>query len=419
MKTTRPLNRRRCRAVCMLAYTYYPLDSRVRREAAALCKAGYRVDVICLHGPGDPPFEVQDDVRLWHVPMSRYRGNSVRPYLKGYSLFFVLALYRLALLYGRRRYAVIQVHTLPDFLILAASPFKLLGARLLLDIHDTMPELYASRFGGRREGQAFRVLVGVERVSVWVADKVLVVDQRERELLAARGVPWRKMHVVMNSADEGLFSVPPAGAPEGTGPASGTRAAEEFVVLYHGTVVERYGLETLVRAVALLRDTMPTLRVNIVGDGDFRERLRALIGELALDDIVRLIGAVPTTAIPQYILAADACVAPLNRDIFTENILPVKLLEAVAMERPVVCSRTPTIMRYFSDEAVCYFTPGDPGDLARALTLVATEPDLRQSLVTHARKEAQPYRWSASRQEYLGVVDALSGAGSPAAGATR
>lgn len=387
------------RTICMLAYTYYAIDPRVRREAEALQQSGYQVDVICLRRVGEPARETDHGVRLIRVPMAGYRRSGSRRLVWGYALFMLFAALWLAWFAARRRYAVIQIHTLPDILILAAWPFKLAGARLLLDMHDTMPELYASRSGGRR-GAVFQLLVVLERLSAAMADEVLVVHRRQGDILAQRGIPRCKMHVVMNSADERRFSPTLCQS-------SARRDREHFVVLYHGSLVERYGLDTLVRAAGIVAADLPALRVDIVGDGDYRSALEAMIDTLDVGHIVRLVGDVPHADMPMYIARADACVVPIHRDIFTDDILPAKLLEAVAMERPVIASRTTNIVRHFGNQALCYFTAGDPADLACCLYRVATDPGLRKRLVMEAAVQSARYTWSHTKGEYLEVLAGL------------
>jgi glycosyltransferase involved in cell wall biosynthesis len=123
--------------------------------------------------------------------------------------------------------------------------------------------------------------------------------------------------------------------------------------------------------------------------------------------IVRLEPGVPYDRVPAEIAAADACVVPVNRDVFTDDILPVKLLEAVAMQRPVIASRISNIERHFDDRAICYCTPGDVGDLARCLRTVATDAKYRQRLVAEAGRQAQPYRWARVKPHYLAAIAGL------------
>ena len=291
---------------------------------------------------------------------------------------------------------------LPYFLIFPVWPFKALGVRLALDMHDPMPELFASRFGHAR-GFLFGLLVLVERWSVRVADAVFVVHQRHHDILVERGIPPAKMTIVMNCADERIFDPERHALPVSSG--------DEFVILYHGSVVERYGLDTLVRAAARVAPDLPALRVHIVGSGDFEGPLRDLVATLGLEGVVHMESGVPHEQIPPRILAADACVVPMRDDLFTNLILPVKLLEAVAMCRPVVSSRTRNIERYFDDRALYYFTPGDSDDLARSLRAIATDPVARRCHATEASWQARPYRWSEAQAEYLAAVAALADPG--------
>ena len=133
--------------VCMVAYTNYQFDSRVRREAEALVQRGDTVDFICLEDENAENPEYHNGVRLIKISSKRYRGSDAKMYLTSYLYFFMAVTFKLAGLQLKNSYQVIQVHTMPDFMVFVAVLPKLMGAKVLLDVHDLMPELYQSKFG--------------------------------------------------------------------------------------------------------------------------------------------------------------------------------------------------------------------------------------------------------------------------------
>jgi Glycosyltransferase Family 4 len=135
-----------------------------------------------------------------------------------YSAFFLSAFAQASRLHLRRRYDVVQVNTLPDALVFAAAIPKLFGARVILDLHELMPELYVSKYGHRRFG--VRLMALMERMSASFADRVLTVSRPTWQVLVRRGIPLSKLEIVMNSADERIFS---SAAPAGSTP-SATRS---------------------------------------------------------------------------------------------------------------------------------------------------------------------------------------------------
>lgn len=384
--------------VCMVTHSVYAPDPRVRREAEALVEAGYIVDVIALCDPGGTARPVINGVRVYTLPIRRHQGSGIALYLLEYLGFCLLASAVLAFRYLRRRYAVIQVHTPPDFLVFVTLIPRLLGARVLLDLHEMVPELFQERFGLAASHPIIRVLKLVERIACAYADSVLTVHDRHKEVLVVRGADPTKVTPIPNCPDEKLFD-PTRFDGRGNG---------RFTVIYHGAVVPRYGLDVLVRAVADARSQCSDLCLRILGDGDAWAAVRALVTELGLDDIVDMPGRVPLTDVPANIVAADVGVVPNRQNVYTDEILPTKLLEYMAMGRATVGARTRLVESLFSaDRSVLFFEPGDAQDLAERLVLLYHNPAKREHLVANAQHSLEPFRWSTVKQKYLHVLAQL------------
>jgi glycosyltransferase involved in cell wall biosynthesis len=179
----------------IVAYTHYMYDGRVRRNAEALAERGDTVDVVCLAST-DPYSKERVNVIGLEIP--RYRGSSRTSYARSYLSFFSRAA-SLALRLGRkRRYDVIIVCTMPDAAVLCALPCRLLGSKILLDVHDTMPELYLDKFGGSRGKFGARLLMIEERLCAALADRILAVHEPHADRLMSAGVSRTKISVVTN-----------------------------------------------------------------------------------------------------------------------------------------------------------------------------------------------------------------------------
>ena len=184
-----------------------------------------------------------------------------------------------------------------------------------------------------------------------------------------RGVPAEKCSVVMNVADEEIFR-PPVRRPV---------APDTFSLIYHGTVTRRYGLDLAVRAIATLRDEIPGIRLTILGKGDAMPELAALRSELRLERNVELRDEyVHAEQLPDLIARADLGIVPYRDDVFTDGLLPTKLMEYAAMGVPCVAARTTAIEAYFLDTMVAFFTPGDADDLASRVRALYESPELRR-----------------------------------------
>jgi glycosyltransferase involved in cell wall biosynthesis len=188
---------------CMLVHAYYPLgETRVEREALALAQRGYQVDVICLRDEGELQVDKIDGITIYRLPMKRLKWKNPLSQFVEYMAFFIFASFRLLYLHWNTRYDIVQIHNLPDFLVFAAAFPKLLGARLILDIHDLMPEFFASKTGRSMDSLTVRLLIWQEQLSCRFADHVITVSEHWRKRLISRGVPEHKCSVVMNVADD-------------------------------------------------------------------------------------------------------------------------------------------------------------------------------------------------------------------------
>jgi glycosyltransferase involved in cell wall biosynthesis len=144
----------------------------------------------------------------------------------------------------------VHVHNMPDVLVFSALAPKVLGAKVILDLHDPMPELMTTIFGLRENSCWVRLLKLFEKLSMRFADSVVVVNESNRRLFSARSCRPQKMCVVMNSPDETIFQYR---EPSGQAPAR-LDASKPFVIMYHGSLLERHGLDLAVTALRKIRE---------------------------------------------------------------------------------------------------------------------------------------------------------------------
>jgi glycosyltransferase involved in cell wall biosynthesis len=244
--------------------------------------------------------------------------------------------------------------------------------------------------GGWLEGAAARF-----------ADAVLTVENRLRSILASRGIPAEKIHVLMNLPDDRIFA--PIDRP------SVRRDTGRFVVVYHGTLARRLGLDLALEAVARARGSIPGLELRIIGDGEERGHLLELRRKLGLEGTVTFSdGFVPVERIPELIADADVGIVPLRVSPGTDIMLPTKLLEYTSLGIPTICPRTNTIRAYFDEEMVEFFEAGDPDSLAEAILRLHADPDWRASLAEQAAARfADRYRWTSHKKVYTELVTRL------------
>jgi glycosyltransferase involved in cell wall biosynthesis len=249
----------------MVSCCYYVADPRVRRQAEALVAHGYAVDVICQRQPGEPAVEQVRGVTVRRVGGPKYRGRSVGRYALAYGGFFLHALATLTRRHQRQRYVAVQVYSMPEALLFTALWPRLTGVPLIYDAGDLTVELYAAKFGRRGGPLAAAALRAQERLCLSLADLVITVHEDYRQRLLARGVPPRRLRVVMNLPDDRLFNP----AVRARANVAAPSVAGQFTLVHHGSLVERYGADVAIAAVARLRERIAELRLRIYGDGDF------------------------------------------------------------------------------------------------------------------------------------------------------
>ncbi len=386
--------------ICMVAYAPYPSDTRIRREAEALVDRGDKVDVICLQEKGQKNIQTFNGVRFFPLPISRYRGSNALMYLLKYLFFFFAASLWLAYLHLRQRYQVVQIHTMPDFMVFVAVIPKMLGAKVVLDVHDLMPELYQSKFGLDKSHRLIRFITWIERRSVGFAHRAIAVHQPHLEALVRHGNPADKFIIVLNSPDPKMFLKQTA---------SRSVNSHKFRLVYHGTLARRNGLSIALHALSNLRQKVDNIELKVFGEGDDIPHLLQLAKDLDLTDCFSVCeGWQPMEQILPTIINSDAGIVPILYDDFTKYMLPGKLLEYVSLEIPVICSRTETIEAYFDDSMIQFCKPGDADDLAEKILEVYRNPKKRESLKANAAKFNCNYSWQQQKQVYYQLIDNLT-----------
>lgn len=376
------------RPVAMIVHAYYEEDPRVRREAESLVARGRPVDVFSLRQPGDTATGTVEGVRIHRLDVQRHQGAGLGTYLREYLAFLVRAGWAVTRAHRRRRFAVVQVHTLPDFLVFAGLPLRLAGVPLVIDLHEAMPEFFRMRFPRASSPLVHRLLVLQERMSIGLASAAITVNDALAERLVGLGVPADKITVLLNSPSLSRFD--PAAHPRRPFLADGT-----LRLVYAGALTPTYELDVAVEAVARLRELRPDLPVllELYGRGDAETLLRDRAAVLGLADRVILHGRIPIEDVPAAVAAADIGLAPTRRDPFTDFSLSTKIFEYGAMGKPVVASRLPMVERTFPVGSVATYEPADAGDLAAAILRFVDDPLAREAAVARTLARVNELSW--------------------------
>lgn len=386
------------RRVAIVVHAVVPGDPRVRRQTDALLDAGYEVDIISLRQPGEPPREEAGRQRIIRLPVDRtfvgFTGH-----LAEYIAFAGMAAWRLAAEHRTRRYDLVQIATVPDFLTFAALPEKLAGVPLLLDLHEDMPEFFRDRFDHSWLKPLMPVTDLVARAAAAVADELTTVHEPLRQLSIGRGVDPKRISVVMNSADGRLFD--PTAHERRPFMADGT-----LRLIHHSNLQRIYGIDVAIAGLARLRPDI-RWRLDVYGDGPWRPRVESSIERTGTEAQVTLHGRVSMDALPRLLARSDIGLVPSLPEPYLEYSLSTKLLEYVAMGVPVVATELATFRHHFTDAALRFVPGGDPNAVARAVESLVDDPTGTVAMGVEAQAQASAYDWEIHKAHYLAVVERL------------
>ena len=383
--------------VCFVRHGYCPDDPRTKKQSTALVEAGYNVDIICLKMARQAFHEHTDGLRVFRIPITHKRTTMGR-YFFEYGLSFLLFSIVLMYLHLRNRYRCIHVATMPDLLVFATLVPKLLGAKILLDLHEPTPELWFTKYGHSMQF-LLRLQMKIEQRAIKFADMAITVTDELRNRLVERGARPEKIAVVRNVCDDDVFSCPTD--------ARKSRSNDGFCLITHGLIEERYGHEEMIRAVSNLRGAIPNLRLDILGSGEFETQLKQLVEDLNCSDIVHFLGYVPHDDLMRRLKAADVGIIAMRRSPYSELIDTNKMYEYVSLRKPVIVSRLPPVERMFDDSCVKLYEPGDYQALARCIMELYLDPGQGRELVENAYRRYAKICWRNSKKEYVKVVDDL------------
>ena len=383
--------------VCHVAYTFYEADNRVMRYAQDVAASGHAVDVIALRRGNQASMGIADGVRIFRIQRRSVTETTAVTYLLKLVWFLIKATATLTWLHARHRYHVIHVHNVPDFLVFAAIVPKLTGARIILDIHDIVPELYKGKFGAAERSRAFGALLKVERASCTFADHVIVANDLWRDTLLARSA--RQCTTILNYPDTTVFK--PVAADQ-------RRQDGRYVFLYPGSLNHHQGVDLAIRAFALGKNEMPDAELHIYGDGPAKPMLTELTRQLGLNGRVRILDRVSISEMATIIPAADVGVVPKRADGFGNEAFSTKILEFMASGVPVIVSRTRVDQHHFDSTLVRFFAPGDERDLAKAMTDVYHNRAETAARTEAAQAFAHRNSWQQHRNVYRRLIGFLT-----------
>jgi glycosyltransferase involved in cell wall biosynthesis len=398
--------RLRGRRAAVLLFSHYPADPRPRRAAEALAAQGVDIDVICLRDSDrDPAHETYGNIHVTRVRLKRHRGGRLA-YIGQYAAFVLVSLLYLGWRSLRQRYDLVHVHNMPDVLVFSAIVPKLLGAKVILDLHDPMPELMQTIFKLPEESFSVTILKRLERWSITFADLVLTVNLACKKIYSSRSCRPRKIQVVINSPDERVFPLQRV-TPGQTNGKNGN-GSDPFVILYHGSLVYRNGFDLAVESLAKTRKTIPSVRLRVCGARTaFFDEVMKSAKQRGLDGNIDYLGPRNLNQIVEAIEDCNLGIIPNHRNIFTEINTPTRIFEYLALAKPVIAPKARGIQDYFGEDDLIFFELGDADDLARKIEFVHSHPGYVAETVKRGQAVYLSHTWGRERLTLLNSIGAL------------
>jgi glycosyltransferase involved in cell wall biosynthesis len=384
--------------VCMVVYAFYESDTRVLQYANALAERGDVVDVFALRREGSPAQEVLNGVNVYRIQTRRVNERGKFAYLRRILRFFFLSLFCLTRRHMAKSYDAVHVHSVPDFLVFAALIPKLGGSRIILDIHDILPEFYASKFGVKPSSLLFRSLLWIEKLSCRFADQVIIANHIWYERLVQRAIPAAKCTPIINYPDPTMFRL-----------RQNTRDDHEFRIIYPGSLNYHQGLDIAIEAFAKVADEMPGARFHIYGEGPTKKVLLEQVAKLSLEERVLFHDFLPTEEIAEVMASADLAVVPKRVSSgFGNEAASTKIMEFMSLGVPVIVSRTRVDTYYFDDKLVRFFESENVAELASSILDLWRKADVRRKMSADALEYIRKNSWTEAKEGYLKLVEGKS-----------
>jgi glycosyltransferase involved in cell wall biosynthesis len=383
------------RRVCILRQGNW-YGPEIRREAEALVSAGFDVEVVIMRPADTPRRVVVNGVTVIGLPV-RQREGTAGTFVE-YGLFLLCAAAFLSVQHLRRRYAVVQANSLPDFLVFAALVPKLLGCKVVAKMQEPTPELAETIHGKKWLTSA---LARLEQWSIRFADHSVTVTEQLKQRYVERGASADRISVVLNCPDPHIVL-------ENWSPPT-QRSESGFVAVCHGTIEDRYGQDTIIDAARILRDELPDLRVVITGRGSRAEALAGAIAHYGLQDVVRFEGWVSQARLNEILYSADVGIVAQKASPYSHLVHTNKMVDYWIFGLPVIASRLRAVSELYDDRFIEYYEPGDATDLAAAIRRLHADTARRAELAKNGKLAEQENGWAVQRVIYVGVFDSLLG----------
>ena len=377
--------------LAVVAYTNFSSDSRVQKEAMAAKECGYSLDIYSLFDKNSHNYKPFSFVKC---NIEQYKGSSKYKYVFSYIRFFIFCSLKISFNFIFKRYRVIHFHNMPNFLVFSALIPKLFGAKIILDIHDLMPELFSVKFNLPTSHLLIKLLYFEERISALFADEIISTNKFHSERFIQNKIKNKQITQIINVADAQIF-YPPNGNKYGN---------SELILAYPSTLSKRLGIDNLVDAVEILHGRKIPIKLNIYGDGEYRDELVQNIKNRDLQSIITISDSfISLEKLSSELDKAHIGVIPLPSNKSNDIAMPVKIYEFFAKKICVVASSLPLLKTCFND-SIHLFEPGNSEDLANKIENLYFNQEIMKQLAEAGYNVFSSKTWEFYKSQYIGII---------------
>jgi glycosyltransferase involved in cell wall biosynthesis len=342
-----------------------------------------------------------DGVRVFRI-MKKFSQETIFSYVFGSLLFLFKSMIKSTALALKEKYSMVHVHNMPDYLVFSAVFLKLKRIPVILDIHDLTVELFKEKWSDKKFRIFKHILKFTEKVSCNFADHILTVTKECVDILMKRGIKSDKISLIMNSADENLFSF------------SDSRFSRDkdstFKFLYHGTIAKRFGLHYFISAMPQILKFIPNAEFHIYGgsENEYSDELRLLISGSGLQKSVNFKESIPYAEVNEMIKDYDMGVITYEQTEYMNLAMPTKAGEYAITGLPFIISDMTSVRTIFREKSVCYVKPDDIESIVECIIKLQRDSELRAEMARSAYEDMLKISWNVMQKRYLDLFNTLT-----------
>jgi len=352
LNTLKVLLRKDCKITIITAFPHYPQGNVPRK---------YRWKLFVKHRLGKLTI-----IRTFIFPLPH--SGFITRFLLYSSFMFSASLY---LLLSRERYDVVWAFSQKFFSFIAGIACKLFkGCKLIMDFTDIWPYAIVNAGYMRENSLLFKATKLALKIMFTIADKVTTLTPAMQKLITTLGIPLSKTAIVPNVTKP--VHVKP----------SKKLHLEKIVIMYSGNIGPNYDFWTLIKAAAIVKKTNEKVHFIIRGTGELEPTLRRIVKELDLSNVTIDTKLLPRKQLFEYLAGTDYFILPMKKHKYPDASLPIKLLDYLAIGKPIICLAEGYLAWLISREEIGHVIP--PQDYAKLAKLLSNIKKPPKSIVRTA-----------------------------------